>query len=154
MAMLYDKGLFCYDDKIAQHWPNFGQNGKENIKICDVLRHESGLAHFSESIPTIKNAWHDNIKMNKIGAFIEKEKQHFPRISKTEYHMLSRGLILNEVIRRIDPKVTHLRCQITLESQYSAELALDCRLGLYIHIGTLNRVIRVGGKKDCKLLSL
>ena len=106
MAMLYDKGLFCYDDKIAQHWPNFGQNGKENIEICDVLRHESGLAHFSESIPTIKNAWYDNIKLNKIGAFIEKEKQHFPRISKTEYHALSRGLILNEVIRRIDPKVS------------------------------------------------
>ena len=106
MAMLYDKGLFCYDDKIAQHWPNFGQNGKENIQICDVLRHESGLAHFSESIPTIKNAWCDNIKLNKMGAFIEKEKQHFPRNLKTEYHYFSRGLILNEVIRRIDPKVS------------------------------------------------
>jgi CubicO group peptidase (beta-lactamase class C family) len=115
MAMLYDKGLFCYDDKIAKHWPNFGQNGKENIQICDVLRHESGLAHFSESIPTIKNAWHDNIKMNKIGAFIEKEKQHFPKVSKTEYHAMSRGLILNEVIRRIDPKVGTLSCRITVE---------------------------------------
>ena len=112
MAMLYDKGLFCYDDKIAQHWPNFGQNGKENIKICDVLRHESGLSQFSESIPTIRNAWYDNIKMNKIGAFIEKEKQHFPRISKFEYHAFSRGLILNEVIRRIDPKVSIRYLQI------------------------------------------
>merc|ERR1712156_1207007 len=25
MAMLYDKGLFKYEDKISKHWPEFGQ---------------------------------------------------------------------------------------------------------------------------------
>ena len=46
MATLFDKGLFNYEDTIAKYWPEFAQNGKENVKICDVLRHESGLAHF------------------------------------------------------------------------------------------------------------
>ena len=46
MATLFDKGLFNYEDTIAKHWPEFAQNGKENVRICDVLRHESGLAHF------------------------------------------------------------------------------------------------------------
>ena len=46
MATLFDKGLFKYEDTIAKYWPEFAQNGKENVKICDVLRHESGLAHF------------------------------------------------------------------------------------------------------------
>ena len=41
MAMLYDKELFKYEDHVAQHWPEFAQNGKEGIRICDVLRHES-----------------------------------------------------------------------------------------------------------------
>ena len=105
MAMLFDKGLFDYEDKICKIWPKFGKHGKEDIEISNVLRHESGLAHFSKSIPTIKEAWPENIKLNKIGEFIEEEKQHFPSNSKTEYHALSRGLILNEVVRRIDPKV-------------------------------------------------
>ena len=46
VATLYDKGLFNYEDAIAKYWPEFAQNGKENVKICDVLRHESGLAYF------------------------------------------------------------------------------------------------------------
>ena len=78
MGMLFDRGLFKYEDKISKHWPEFGQNGKENITISDVLQHKSGLAWFTESIPTIKNAWPENIKKNQMGSFIEKQKQHFP----------------------------------------------------------------------------
>ena len=110
MGMLFDRGLFKYEDKISKHWPEFGQNGKEDIRICDVLQHKSGLAWFTESIPTIKNAWPENIKKNQVGSFIEKQKQHYPvyndiQESKTEYHALTRGLIINEIVRRIDPKV-------------------------------------------------
>ena len=46
MATLFEKGLFQYEDTIEKYWPEFAQNGKENVKICDVLRHESGLAYF------------------------------------------------------------------------------------------------------------
>ena len=67
MGILFDQGLFKYDDKVSKHWPEFGQNGKDNITISEVLRHESGLAWFTESIPSIKNAWHENIKKNQLG---------------------------------------------------------------------------------------
>ena len=50
-------------------------------------------------------AWTENIKKNFIGQFIEKQSQHFPTSgSKTEYHAQVRGLILNEVFRRVDIK--------------------------------------------------
>ena len=87
-------------------------------RICDVLQHESGLAWFTESIPSIKNVWPENIKNNEMGSFIEKQKQHFPQYkdieSKTEYHALTRGLIINEIVRRIDPKVCrHIQCYVS-----------------------------------------
>lgn len=77
--------------KVTQYWPEFGQNGKEEVKICDILRHESGLPHFSVPMDSVKNAWTDNIKENKIGEFIEQEKQHFPADKggitfKRQYH--------------------------------------------------------------------
>jgi CubicO group peptidase (beta-lactamase class C family) len=50
-AMLVDQGLLGFNDKVSKHWPEFAQNGKENIKVCDVLRHESGLAWFKKSLP-------------------------------------------------------------------------------------------------------
>ena len=52
--MLYDKGLFKFEDKVTKYWPEFGQNGKEELRICDVLRHESGLSYFTESLSSIK----------------------------------------------------------------------------------------------------
>ena len=111
MGILFGKELFKYEDCVSKHWPEFGQNGKENVKISDVFRHQSGLAWFTEPIPTVKHAWLENIKQNKIGEFIENQKLHFPQSkdnatsTKTEYHSQSRGLIINEIVRRLDPKV-------------------------------------------------
>ncbi len=110
LAMLHDRGLFEYEDKVATFWPEFECHGKENIRICDVLRHQSGLAWFTESIGSIKDAWTENLKGNAIGNLIEQQVPHFPSYSdgtqtRTEYHALTRGLILNEIVRRIDPQV-------------------------------------------------
>ena len=33
-------GWIKYSDKICQHWPEFAQNGKENITIEDLMKHE------------------------------------------------------------------------------------------------------------------
>ena len=110
MAILYDKGLFKYEDKIAKHWPEFSQNGKENVKICDVLRHEAGLAYFQKDCPSLDDLKTDNIKLNKVSDIIEKEELHFPEYeksdSKREYHSFTRGFILNEIVRRIDTHVS------------------------------------------------
>ena len=46
MAMLVDRGLVSYQDKISKHWPEFAQKGKENIKIEDLMRHEAGFFFF------------------------------------------------------------------------------------------------------------
>lgn len=106
MAMLYGKGLFKYEDKISKHWPAFGSNGKGDVTIAEVFRHAGGLSYFTESIPSIKDAWIENIKANKISDFIEKQPLHFPTTGdkKTEYHAQTRGMVINELVRRLDPK--------------------------------------------------
>ena len=40
MAMAVDRGLLGYDDKVAEHWPEFAANGKGWITLADVLRHD------------------------------------------------------------------------------------------------------------------
>ena len=74
LAVLHNKGLFEYNDKVTKYWPEFGQNGKEEITIADVCQHRAGLANFSES-PSIKDAWTDHIKQNRLGALIEGASQ-------------------------------------------------------------------------------
>ena len=90
MAMLYDKGLFQYKDLVSKYWPAFAENGKENISIADVFRHQAGLAWFTEAFSTVKDMWTESIKENRVGALIEKQKLHYPETGKSEYHGMTR----------------------------------------------------------------
>ena len=128
LAILHSKGLFEYDDKVTKYWPEFGQNGKEDIKISDVCQHRAGLANFPEA-PSIKDTWTENIKTNNLGALIEKLEPTYPQLekhgSKCEYHAFTRGWILNEIIRRIDPK------HRTMDEIFREEVNID---GIHITV--------------------
>ena len=41
IALLVDKGLMELDDPIVKFWPEFGQQGKEEITMGDILGHTS-----------------------------------------------------------------------------------------------------------------
>lgn len=41
--ILVSEGLVEYDRKIAEFWPEFAQNGKENMTLRHILSHQSGL---------------------------------------------------------------------------------------------------------------
>jgi CubicO group peptidase (beta-lactamase class C family) len=43
MLTLHDRGYFAFDDPVAQHWPEFGANGKDRITIRQVLSHRAGI---------------------------------------------------------------------------------------------------------------
>ena len=42
-AILVERGKIEYDDRITRFFPEFGQNGKENVTVRDCLTHVSGL---------------------------------------------------------------------------------------------------------------
>jgi CubicO group peptidase (beta-lactamase class C family) len=45
-----DRGLIDYDAPVATYWPEFGQAGKEQITVRQVLSHQSGLYHIRQMI--------------------------------------------------------------------------------------------------------
>ena len=104
IASLAGQGLLSYEAKIIEYWPEFGAQGKHEVTIADLMRHEAGLANFDTSLD-IEDLFTENIKQNAVGRVIE---QHTPTFSATvgakrEYHALTRGWIVNEVFRRVDP---------------------------------------------------
>ena len=104
IASLVGKGLIRYDAKITEYWPEFGANNKETLTVAELMRHEAGLAAFNVSIDP-DDLLTENIKQNKIGSIIEAHPQKFrPNGGSTrEYHAVTRGWIVNEVFRRVDP---------------------------------------------------
>jgi CubicO group peptidase (beta-lactamase class C family) len=104
IASLVSKGLISYDANITDYWPEFGANGKGELKVCDLMRHEAGLAAFNTSIKP-EDLLTANIKQNKIGKLIEGHIQKYRKNggSRREYHAITRGWIVNELFRRVDP---------------------------------------------------
>jgi CubicO group peptidase (beta-lactamase class C family) len=104
MASLVGQGLLDYNARITDYWPEFGANGKSEVTVAELMRHEAGLANFNTSLE-MEDLLTANIKQNKIGRIIEGHPQKFGKRSgsKREYHALTRGWIVNEVFRRVDP---------------------------------------------------
>ena len=93
-----------YEDTVAKHWPEFAQHGKENIRIEDVLRHDSKLQLLKSTID-LEWGLPENIKKNKIGAIIEQTKpSNLPYGTNRTYHGLSKDYIINEIFVRVEPK--------------------------------------------------
>lgn len=104
LASLVGQGLLSYDEKMTKYWPEFGANGKGELTVADLMRHEAGLAAFNVSIDP-SDLLRENIKQNKIGEIIESHPQTFRECgSEREYHAVTRGWIVNELFRRVDPK--------------------------------------------------
>lgn len=104
VATLVDKGLLNYDEKITTYWPEFGANGKDGVTVADLMRHEAGLANFDTSLD-MQDLFRENIKQNAIGRIIEQQPLNYAGANggKRQYHGLTRGWIVNELFRRVDP---------------------------------------------------
>jgi CubicO group peptidase (beta-lactamase class C family) len=140
IASLVSKGLLSYDALITQYWPEFGANGKDGVTIADLMRHEAGLANFDTSID-MEDLFTANIKQNAVGRIIE---GHAPRYGTTgggkrEYHALTRGWIVNEVFRRVDPAGRTIG--EFLRQEISEPLNADAIIGVKEH--ELQRVSKV-----------
>ena len=108
-ALAADRGLLAYDDKVAKHWPEFAQNGKEDITIADVLRHDAGLQAFDEAI-TLEDTELQADPSGNMSRIIAAQKPWAWRGGPDEgltpriYHAISRGFILNQILLRADPQ--------------------------------------------------
>ena len=64
---LVEQGIMDYDARIADYWPEFGCNGKEDIRLWQVLSHRSGMHTLPElDHPDLQADW--NYMCEKIAA--------------------------------------------------------------------------------------
>jgi CubicO group peptidase (beta-lactamase class C family) len=144
MASLVGKGLLDYNARVADYWPEFGANGKESLTVADLMRHEAGLAAFDTSIEP-EDLLSENIKQNKIGSMIESHGQKYRGGggSPREYHAITRGWIVNEVFRRVDPAGRTIG--EFLQEDISGPLGIDVNVG--VKKDDLGRVVHVSPLK-------
>mmetsp|Transcript_5697 Transcript_5697/g.12435 ORF Transcript_5697/g.12435 Transcript_5697/m.12435 type:complete len:538 (-) Transcript_5697:41-1654(-) len=112
LAMLVDRGLVAYEDLVSKHWPEFGVNGKQDLTVADVMRHSGGVPFVvdpdSVNYPedTIRFSPQDVADFGVLEARISAAEKWPPpgAESPAYYHALSRGWIVNGILRRVDPE--------------------------------------------------
>jgi len=77
--------------------------GKGDIRVCDVLRHECGLVTLDKTVGFTDVLPSELRQRDAVAAIIQNQKPSWPKNTKREYHGVTRGWILNEIFRRLDP---------------------------------------------------
>ncbi|MDE0952388.1 MAG: serine hydrolase [Halioglobus sp.] len=116
-----DRGLIDYDAPVAQYWPEFGQAGKADITVRQVLSHQSGLYHIRQMVDHVDRLldWKYMIRA------IERATPAHPPGIRTGYHGLTFGFLIGEIIQR----VTGRKFSDLVQKEIAKPLKLD---GLFI----------------------
>jgi hypothetical protein len=104
VAICVDKGLFSLDDPIAKYWPGFAKHGKEQITIAQLMRHECGLAVLRTSVTLLELDAYTRGDPAPIARIIEESPPLWLNTTRRIYHAVTRGWIVAELIRRVDPQ--------------------------------------------------
>lgn len=136
-AVLVDQGHLAYSDRIAQYWPEFGTNGKENITVAHVLSHQSGVSTVEAPTRWSVHEWSETAHRE----IVHQTPLWSPTSGQFGYHAWTGATILGELVRRVDP--SHRSLSQFFDEEVAAPLGAD------VHVGALprqqhDRVARIG----------
>src|SRR5947208_3581500 len=97
--MLVERGLFGYDTRVAELWPEFAAHGKEKVTLRHVLTHTAGVP----GIP-LSTTPEDLCEWDKMCAGIADQELWWEPGTKIGYHAYTFGYIVGELIRRATGK--------------------------------------------------
>ncbi len=121
LAMAHSNGWLDYDEKVSTYWPEFAQNGKENITVRQLLAHEAGLCLVDEVFEI-----GDLANFEYIAEIMARQKPLWEPGTQHGYHLSTMGMYMNELMRRVDPRGR------SIGQFFAEELAEKLELDFYI----------------------
>uniref|UniRef100_A0A914W313 Beta-lactamase-related domain-containing protein n=1 Tax=Plectus sambesii TaxID=2011161 RepID=A0A914W313_9BILA len=97
IALLNSRGKLQYTDTVAKYWPEFAQNGKDNITIDMVMNHRAGLVYLDQGIQV-----EDVESPTRMSLLFENARPNYPAGSMTVYHEFTYGWLVDQIVRRVD----------------------------------------------------
>jgi CubicO group peptidase (beta-lactamase class C family) len=99
IAVAHSRGLLDYDEAVAAYWPEFAQQGKENITVRQLLSHQAGLSAIDErlDLETVTD-------LDRLAKMLARQRPAWPPGSAHGYHMWSIGWYMSALIRQVDPQ--------------------------------------------------
>lgn len=118
--MLIDRDLINADTPVAECWPEFAANGKQDIEFRHLLTHSSGLSGWEQPF-----AVEDIYDWEKSTAALAAQAPWWEPGTASGYHALTHGHLIGEVLRRVTGKTL----KEFVRDEISRPLGADFQIG-------------------------
>lgn len=89
-------GRLDLNARVTDYWPEFGQEGKDAVLVEWLLQHRAGLIALDQDLTL-----DDVIAWGPVIEAIESQRPQWQPGSAHEYHTLTHGWLIGEIIRRV-----------------------------------------------------
>jgi CubicO group peptidase (beta-lactamase class C family) len=137
MALARSRGWLDFDSPVASYWPEFAQNGKDQVTIRQLLAHQAGLCAIDEPLTAATLG-----DLDGLAQILARQRPAWLPGTRQGYHALSLGWYEGELIRRVDPQ------RRSLGRFFAEEIAAPLGLEFYFGLPSATpeeRVARVQG---------
>ena len=121
MHLLAQQGRIDLDRPVADYWPEFARNGKQDVTVRMILSMRAGLPVIEAPV-----TFDDLLAGMPVVASLEGQAPVWPPGSAHGYHAFTYGFLLGEVVRR----VTGRSIGQVFAEEVAAPLGLDFWIGL------------------------
>ena len=118
--LLIERGQVELDAPVMRYWEKFGQAGKSDITVRDLLGGRAGVL-YADAAP--KGSMFD---WDVIMDAIEKQPAERPEEGRGAYHSLTMGFLLSGLIEHVDGR----RVDVFIEEELCGPLGVDYQFGL------------------------
>jgi CubicO group peptidase (beta-lactamase class C family) len=120
LLVLADRGQVDFEAPVAQYWPEFAQNGKEDVRLKHFMSHSAGLPGLDR--PVGLETLYDQDAMARL---LAAQATWWEPGTRSGYHAVTQGHLIAEVVRRV--------AGVSLGTFFATEIAGP--LGADFHIG-------------------
>jgi CubicO group peptidase (beta-lactamase class C family) len=121
LLMLVDRGLVDLDATVASYWPQFGAGGKARVTVREAMTHRAGVPGYTP--PVTFESLDD---WTATAANLAAQDHWFGGESQVCYHAGTYGVLLGEIIRRVDGRLPSR----FFREEVAEKAAIDLRIGL------------------------
>ncbi len=97
--MLVDRGVLDPYEKVATYWPEFAENGKDQIELRHLMSHTSGVSGWEQPFEV-----EDMYDWERSTARLAAQAPWWEPGTASGYHAQNQGHLVGEVIRRVSGK--------------------------------------------------
>lgn len=117
IARLVDAGKLDYGQRVAEVWPQFGQAGKQDVTVEQVMSHQAGLSGFPDEMdPALWFDW------DAVCAKLAAMAPLWPPGGASGYHPITFGYLAGEIFRRVDGRTMGTALREDLAGPFDLDL--------------------------------